>query len=363
MRINIAIIAAFLILVLVFVGVMPVMAASSKIAIFSNSASISDTSKTTAGLSYYADALRAQGYTVEQINSPITTSKLDGYDALLIIGLDEYLSSSEKSAIEDFIENQEKGLLLSGGSPGVVNDLAQSFTGGSVGWLGNNIVCDPTDYEVYPKWAIIKTFYDHPITENVNKIIMYKGTNIPAAWTYGGIVGCAYSDDDSWLDEDGDYIYDSGESQGIQPVLAYSLWDKIVIVPDGNVFDNSDADGDGVVAFNEYDNDILGLNIVKWLIGGSSNGAYTFQETFDNLDEWYCVVYNSAGGSDNDPAPQLDTTMGRSAPSLDVNGNDWCGNGAYTKKTFDYTKGLTIEFDGSSLIHVGNWKFNLPNRR
>ena len=54
----------------------------------------------------------------------------------------------------------------------------------------------------------------------------------------------------SWLDEDGDYVYDSGESRGAQPILAYSSWDKIVIVPDGNVFDNSDADGDGIVAFN-----------------------------------------------------------------------------------------------------------------
>ena len=250
---------------------MPAMAASAKIAVYSDYKSISDTSSS--GLSTYADALRAQGYTVEQMYDPITSSKLNGYDALLIIGLDEYLSTSEKSAIEDFVETQDKGLLLSGGTPSVVNDLAQSFTGGSAGWFGSYIVCDPTDYEVYPKWVKIRTFYDHPITENLNRIIVYKGTNVPAAWAFGGIIGCAYSDDDSWLDEDGDYVYDSGESRGAQPVLAYSSWDKIVIVPDGNVFDNSDADDDGVVAFNEYDNDVLGLNIVKWLSGDGSNGA------------------------------------------------------------------------------------------
>ncbi|RKY47555.1 MAG: hypothetical protein DRP88_04210 [Candidatus Neomarinimicrobiota bacterium] len=43
-----------------------------------------------------------------------------------------------------------------------------------------------------------------------------------------------------------------------------------MIVPDSNVFDNSDADGDGVVAFNEYDNDVLGLNIARWLAGDAS---------------------------------------------------------------------------------------------
>ena len=260
-----------LIILLLLAGAMPVIAASAKIAVYSDYKSISDTSSS--GLSTYANAVQAQGYTVEQMYDPITSSKLDGCDALLIIGLDEYLSSSEKTAIEDFVENQDKGLLLSGGTPSVVNDLAHSFTGGSAGWFGSYIVCDPTDYEVFSKWVEIQTFYDHPITENLNKIIMYKGTNIPAAWTFGGIIGCAYSDEDSWLDEDGDFIYDSGESRGAQPVLAYSSWDKIVIVPDGNVFDNSDADGDGIVAFNEYDNDVLGLNIVKWLSGDSSNSA------------------------------------------------------------------------------------------
>ncbi|VUT28246.1 MAG: hypothetical protein SYNGOMJ08_00810 [Candidatus Syntrophoarchaeum sp. GoM_oil] len=172
----------------------------TKIAFYSDYMSISDTSED--GLSYYADALRSQGYSVEQINAPIASSKLSGYDALLIIGLTGYLSSDEKSAIEDFVENQDKGLLLSGGSSSALNDLAQRFTGGSMEWFGSHIVCDPTDYEVYPKWVKIQTFYDHPITENLNEIIMCKGTNIPAAWAYGGIIGCAYSDKDSWLDED-----------------------------------------------------------------------------------------------------------------------------------------------------------------
>jgi len=70
-----------------------------------------------------------------------------------------------------------------------------------------------------------------------------------------------------------------------------------------------------------------------------------FQETFDKLDNWHLVVYNSAGGSENDSASRLDHDMGDPSPSLDVNGDSWCGNGAYSKKPFDYTKGLTIEFD------------------
>ncbi|VUT28247.1 MAG: Cell surface glycoprotein precursor [Candidatus Syntrophoarchaeum sp. GoM_oil] len=68
---------------------------------------------------------------------------------------------------------------------------------------------------------------------------------------------------------------------GAEPVLAYSSFDKIVILPDSNVFDNYDADGDGVVAFYEYDNDVLGLNIAKWLVGSASDPQ--FQVTDVNI--------------------------------------------------------------------------------
>ena len=72
----------------------------------------------------------------------------------------------------------------------------------------------------------------------------------------------------------------------------------------------------------------------------------TFEENFENLDNWYLVVYDSAGGSSNDAAPKLDDTRGSpDPPSLDVNGNSWCGDGTYSKEVFDYTAGLTIEFD------------------
>ena len=50
-----------------------------------------------------------------------------------------------------------------------------------------------------------------------------------------------------------------------------------------------------------------------------------FEEDFDNLDDWYLIVYDKAGGSANDPEPQLDYEMGLPAPSLDVNGDGWCG--------------------------------------
>ena len=248
---------------------------STKIAFYSDYKSLSDTSKTSSGLSYYAGALRAQGYTVEQIYGPITLSKLDGCDALLMIGVTEYRSESEKNAIYDYSE-KGGGLLISGGDTDVLTDLTFGFNV----IFGDLIVCDSTDYEGYPKWIIISNLTNHPITQGVSKFIMYKGSTVKNGYMIGGapsyfIEEIAYSDDDSWLDEDGDWRYDSGEERGSFCVLAtqddFPGKGKSVFLPDANVFDNSDADGDGIVAFNEYDNEILGLNIVKWLAGAPSS--------------------------------------------------------------------------------------------
>jgi len=77
----------------------------------------------------------------------------------------------------------------------------------------------------------------------------------------------------------------------------------------------------------------------------TTEAKIVFFDGFNSLENWTLVVYNSAGGSENDPAPTLDYRKGLPPPSLDPNGDSWCGNGAYTKKLFDYTEGLTIEFD------------------
>lgn len=87
---------------------------------------------------------------------------------------------------------------------------------------------------------------------------------------------------------------------------------------------------------------IVGIALVVSIgpIGMALGDTEPFEETFEDLSEWHLVVYDSAGGSSNDPAPLLDTTMGSPAPSLDVNGDSWCGDGAYTQRTFDYKMAL-----------------------
>ena len=248
----------------------------NRIAFYSNYKSIYDSNLSIYGLSYFADALRSKGYIVEQIYRPITSSKLSNYDALLIIGLDD-LSESEIDAIEDFVKNKGKGLLVSGGDINAMEKLLSRFSACPFE-IDGRVVCDPTDYEVYKKWIIIKNFDRNvTITKNVNKIIMYKSTfmRVFPAYCIPRYDIIAWPDEDCWLDEDGDYERDSFEESftygylngSIVIVSPPDLGGKVVAVMDSNVFDNCDPDRDGIPAFYEYDNDVLALNIVSSLIG------------------------------------------------------------------------------------------------
>lgn len=89
------------------------------------------------------------------------------------------------------------------------------------------------------------------------------------------------------------------------------------------------------------------LSNIHSFITHTSIYELVFSEDFnkDLTENWYLIVYNSAGGSENDAPPQLDHDMGLPSPSLDPNGDSWCGNAIYSKQTFDYTDGLIIEFD------------------
>ena len=91
---------------------------------------------------------------------------------------------------------------------------------------------------------------------------------------------------------------------------------------------------------------LLAVSLAILLLIPFSSVRAEFSDDFSaGLDNWDVVVYTSAGVSGNDPPPILDSSMGEPAPSLDVNGNANCGNGAYSKEVFHYAAGLVIEWD------------------
>ena len=56
------------------------------------------------------------------------------------------------------------------------------------------------------------------------------------------------------------------------PVMAASFYGsgRAMVIGDGNLFDNGDHDGDGVMSLFEFDNEKLGVNIIDWLCGAGA---------------------------------------------------------------------------------------------
>ena len=82
-------------------------------------------------------------------------------------------------------------------------------------------------------------------------------------------------------------------------------------------------------------------------VGSCKGGYLIFEEDFsgDLTDKWNLVVFNSAGGSDNDAGPTTRNDYGNPPPCFDNKGDSWCGNGIFSKQRFDYADGLIIMCD------------------
>ncbi len=147
--------------------------------------------------------------------------------------------------------------------------------------------------------------------------------------------------DSAWVSVNGEEFYSSGRHYFIARhdhetsfLCQYGRW------PGGACFLEHDQLDNHLISLGSWYGEIPVL-----CYKDNPSASLLFEETFDTLDNWYLVVYDSAGGSASDPAPKLDLNMGNPAPSLDVNGDSWCGDGAYSKQTFDYSNGLIIEWD------------------
>jgi len=91
---------------------------------------------------------------------------------------------------------------------------------------------------------------------------------------------------------------------------------------------------------------LVALGFTCLLLGRQASGEVLFEEDFSgDLSDWYLIVYNNPFGSEEDPPAVIDPSVGQPAPSLNPNGNGWCGNGAYSQQTFDYSGGLIISWD------------------
>jgi len=106
------------------------------------------------GYSLWVGNLTDRGYVVDTLTvSPITPSALEGYDVFVIPQAHDYYSSSELTAIQDFVLNGGGLLVIGDDSPYIYSDLTR-FAGITWDWGG---------YSGYTS-----DITPHPVTEGVN---------------------------------------------------------------------------------------------------------------------------------------------------------------------------------------------------
>jgi len=155
------------------------------------------------------DFLTSQGWTVDELTSPVTVEALAGYDVFLIPskvgGLGEFpsidpYSPAESEAVLAFVEADHGLWCLSEykRDPSGVNSVAGQF-GVS---FNDDVVLDP-EYNVNgdPVWPLIQAIDFHPITEGVSSFGYYAGccvgTESPA---FAVATGSSYASSNNCFD-------------------------------------------------------------------------------------------------------------------------------------------------------------------
>jgi multiple sugar transport system substrate-binding protein len=209
-------------------------------------------------------ALEDKGYIVETFSGMLTQSLLNTYSVLVIGTAWSLFVQSEIQAIEDFVQNGG-GLWLTGLGwswvdyhPGStiedypMNKIAQKFGA----FFNPDIIFDPTDYTNVPASAIFHSPFieTHPATQGVNIIGATEAFHGSISIQTGTILTAG--DEDSY----GGYHESPYPNPGSHPpncaAIEFGAGKVIVVSQEGFFIDNF---------IDEYDNKMLGLNIVDWL--------------------------------------------------------------------------------------------------
>ncbi len=206
------------------------------------------------GYSKFSDELRNKGYDVASITKgELTKEKLKGYDVVAIQELGRKLSTEEMSAVLWFVMQKGGGLFINGGSPDNANQLTVLF-GVTV---DDGLLVDTTD-PISGDTSNAHFVLDRFITEDVmrsirqgvSKIGFYQGHGLILSGNAKAIV---MGDEDTYSDT---MSFPSGSQPAVGAAAMFG---------NGLIFILSDADVLSNEHLDEFDNKVLGTNIVDWL--------------------------------------------------------------------------------------------------
>jgi thermitase len=214
----------------------------------------------------FADYLASNGYIVSTIDpgTTIDSTVLASVDVLVIVAPMNNYSSSELTAIENWVEGGGKLLLISDWREYGLQ--ARTIASRFDIFLAGDGICDSDENVGYP----LGPYYDsenillHPITTGVTRVEMYAGDGIITKPS--GEVSLILTDSD-----DTAYWFSTGSpAKGVSVMSAFEGGavgsGKLITITDSNIWDSFyDVDGDGDVDFYDSDNEVLALNSIIWL--------------------------------------------------------------------------------------------------
>lgn len=239
------------------------------------------------GFSELRNILVSKGFTVaEKYFGEITHNRIDPYD-IVVFSVDWWggrqISHDEAQVIYEYV-NQGSGLLLVGehglANEGVLKNKSVNNIGKKFGMtFHNNMVCDPTDHLMYETdpdngvdVPVISNFVSHQVTSGIKQFFLGYGCSLSLDEPVNAI---AYSDRDSWLDQNGVYHQENGYYECIQNSSEYSGQSPVGAVHEsgyGRVLALSDMDWARNWALRNFGNNKdLVPNIFSWLREKSEN--------------------------------------------------------------------------------------------
>lgn len=193
------------------------------------------------------------GFTFEIKNELLTEDLLEEYDVVMLVQPYKNLEDSEIDAIVEFVR-KGGGLIICGEHDVGWNDDSRSTfnkLGSQFGIIfSSNAIDDPTDKAGCYCTPIIHNFAEHPISENVTQITVYKPCSLRIS---GNAVAIARGDDDTRT-----IGLEKIEGEDIVAV-AVSEYERgrVVVIGSNTVFDDS--------FINQPDNLTFAENCFQWV--------------------------------------------------------------------------------------------------
>ena len=203
--------------------------------------------------------LYEQGFDVEIVTSPLTSSVLSNADLLILAGPMDEFSSEEISDIRSFV-NEGGNLFLLVRTFDPVNDMIDDFGIVCSSYIGAD--GKKQKYFSSQNFHLLDTD-THVVTEGIESIAVFGSLSITTSEPARTV---AWASNNSWINADSniqyDVNYDELERMGIVAVSEYGSG-KVVVITDDALFID--------VFVGSRDNRLLLNNIITWFGGNVSD--------------------------------------------------------------------------------------------